>query len=64
MKDTYCKRLYKCKCATITEAYVWLSQLPKHNVKCDKCKKLLGFESLKVEKVNKSASIRTPTKNR
>ena len=49
MKDTYCKRLYKCKCATITETYVWLSQLPKHKVKCDKCKKLLGFESLKVE---------------
>jgi len=49
MKDTYCKRLYKCKCATLTEAYVWLSQLPKHKVKCDKCKKLLGFESLKVE---------------
>jgi hypothetical protein len=64
MKDTYCKRLYKCKCATLTEAYVWLSQLPKHNVKCNKCKKLLGFESLKLEKINKSASIRTPTKNR
>jgi hypothetical protein len=64
MKDTYCKRLYKCKCATITVAYVWLSQLPKHKVKCDKCSKLLGFESIKVDKINTSASIRTPTKNR
>jgi hypothetical protein len=64
MKDTYGKRLYKCKCSTITETYVWFNQLAKHKVKCDKCSKLLGFESLKVEKINKSASIRTPTKNR
>lgn len=64
MKDTYCKRSYLCKCGRLTEDFVWESELPKHKVKCWQCAKSLGIESLKVNEVPQSASIRTPTKNR
>ena len=64
MKDTYCKRTYKCKCGRLTYDYVWESQLPKHEVKCFQCAKSLGFKDLKKKEVPQTASIRTPTKNR
>lgn len=63
MKDTFCKRKYKCKCG-ITTDYVWESKLPKHEVKCYQCAKLLGFKDLNKKEVPQTASIRTPTKNR
>ena len=64
LKDTICKREYKCKCGRITTDYVWESQLPKHKVKCFQCVRLLGIEDLKVKEIVQMASIRTPTKNR
>lgn len=60
MKDSYGKRLYKCKCGVV-EDYVWQSQLKKHKVKC--CKTLGYDDLLKAEKVQ-APSIRTDTKNR
>ena len=64
MKDTYGKRLYKCKCGAINEDFVWQNDINKHKFKCVKCNKTLGFEDLlKVEKVQ-LPSIRTDTKNR
>ena len=64
MKDTVQKRIYKCKCGTSIEDYVWSSTLKEHNVKCNKCGKLVGYDNLYVQKVAQSAAIRTPTKNR
>jgi hypothetical protein len=64
MKDTIGKRSYKCKCGSLEEEYVWQSELNKYKFKCTKCKKTIGIESLKVNKVPQTASIRTPTKNR
>jgi hypothetical protein len=64
MKDTYCKREYKCKCGRLTEDFVWESELPKHKVRCFQCNTKIGFESLKTKEVPQTASIRTPTKNR
>jgi len=64
MKDTFAKREYKCQCKRITTDYVWESQLPKHEVKCYQCAKLLGFKDLNKKEVPQTASIRTPTKNR
>ena len=64
MRDTYCKRTYKCKCGRLTEDYVWESLLPKHEVNCFQCGKSLGHDSLVVKKAAESAAIRTPTKNR
>lgn len=52
MKDTFCKRKYKCKCG-ITTDYVWESKLPKHEVKCYQCAKLLGFKDLNKKKYHK-----------
>jgi hypothetical protein len=65
MKDTCSKRFYKCKCGTLNECYVWESQLKTHDFGCVKCNALLGLKQLQKKKeVNKSAAIRTPTKNR
>ena len=64
MKDTYCKRTYKCKCGRLTDDFVWESELPKHQVKCFQCAKPLAFKDLKKVDVPQTASIRTPTKNR
>jgi hypothetical protein len=60
MKDTYGKRLYKCKCGVI-EQYLWQSELKDHKFKC--CKTLGYNDLLKAEKVQLH-SIRTETKNR
>jgi hypothetical protein len=62
MKDTYCKRTYKCKCG-IVEEFVWESELKTFKFTC-KCGKKLGFENIKKVEVPQMASIRTPTKNR
>lgn len=64
MINTICKREYKCKCGTLNEDYVWQSELNKHTFKCSKCHNKLGIKNLNIKKVNESASIRTPTKNR
>lgn len=64
MKDTYCKRTYKCKCGRLMDDYNWESELLNHKVKCFKCGKELGYKSLKTKEVPQTASIRTPTKNR
>jgi hypothetical protein len=63
MKDTFCKREYKCKCGIIIEDYVWQSSIKEHTIKC-KCKKEIGYNNLIINNVVKSASIRTQTKNR
>jgi len=63
MKDTFCKREYKCKCGIIIEDYVWQSSIKEHTIKC-KCKKEICYNNLIINNVVKSASIRTPTKNR
>jgi hypothetical protein len=63
MKDTFCKREYKCKCGIIIEDYVWQSSIMEHTIKC-KCKKQIGYNNLIVNKVIQTPSIRTPTKNR
>ena len=64
MKDTICKREYQCQCKRITTDYVWESQLPKNEVTCFQCGKILGVKNLKVKEIVQMASIRTPTKNR
>jgi hypothetical protein len=53
----------KGKCG-ITTDYIWESQLPKHEVKCVQCAKLLGFKDLNKKEMLQTPSIRTPTKNR
>jgi hypothetical protein len=63
MKDTFCKREYKCKCGITIEDYVWQSSIKEHTIKC-KCNKEIGYNNLIINNVVKSASIRTPTKNR
>lgn len=62
MKDTYCKRTYKCKCG-IVEEFVWESELKTFKFTCN-CGNKLGFENIKKVEVPQMASIRTPTKNR
>ena len=64
MKDTVCKRLYKCKCGVIREEYVWSSEIRKKEFECENCGNWLGFNNIKVDKVVSIVSIRTPTKNR
>jgi hypothetical protein len=64
MKDTFGKKSYKCKCGTLSEEFVWASELEGHSFECAKCGKVVGFEQLNVKKVAQSAAIRTPTKNR
>jgi len=64
MKDTFCKREYKCKCGCIMIYYVWKSELPKKNVTCSMCNTKLGVNNLKIKEIPQTASIRTPTKNR
>jgi hypothetical protein len=64
MKDTVCKRLYKCKCGFIAEEYVWSSEIREKEFECEKCGKALGFNNIKIDKVVSIVSIRTPTKNR
>lgn len=64
MKDTFCKREYKCKCGAIIEDYVWESSIKEHTTKCSNCKKKIGYNNLIVNNIAQSASIRTPTKNR
>jgi len=64
MRDTFSKRLYKCRCGTINENFVWQSDIKNNSFKCIKCNKPLCFKNLlKVEKVQ-LPSIRTDTKNR
>ena len=43
MKDTIQKRIYKCKCGTTLEEYVWSSEIREKQFKCTKCKSDLGF---------------------
>jgi hypothetical protein len=64
MKDTIQKRLYKCKCGTTLEEYVWSSEIREKQFKCTKCGVILGFNNIKIDKVVSIVSIRTPTKNR
>ena len=64
MKDTYGNKLYTCKCGTITEGYVWFSQVKDTQFECTNCGKWLGHDNLKDSKVTSIISIRTPTKNR
>lgn len=64
MKNTCAKRKYKCKCGTITECYVWQSDLEKHNLKCNKCSELIGYDHMVKEVKPQLTSIRTDTKNR
>jgi hypothetical protein len=54
---------YTCKCGTVTEGYVWLSQIKTTEFECTKCGKWLGHENLE-KKATTIISIRTPTKNR
>ena len=62
MKDTYAKREYQCKCGTLNERYIWLSQLKTYTLICNKCSKELDINNLKVKV--QLHSIRTDTKNR
>ena len=64
MKDTFGKRLYKCKCGAMQESFVWESELSKHKFKCDKCAKTVTSKELNVNPKEYVTSIRTPTKNR
>jgi hypothetical protein len=64
MKDTFCKRTYKCKCKAIVEDFAWESQLKETQFMCTKCGKWLGYDNLKQDKPTSIISIRTPTKNR
>jgi hypothetical protein len=63
MKDTYGKKDYTCKCGTVTEGYVWFSQIKATQFECTNCGKWLGYDNLE-KKVTSIISIRTPTKNR
>ena len=64
MKDTIQKRIYKCKCGTTLEEYVWSSEIREKQFNCTKCGVILGFNNIKIDKVVSIVSIRTPTKNR
>jgi hypothetical protein len=64
MKDTIQKRIYKCKCGTCLEEYVWSSEIREKQFNCTKCGVILGFNNIKIDKVVSIVSIRTPTKNR
>jgi transcription initiation factor IIE alpha subunit len=63
MKNTYGKKLYTCKCGSITEGYVWFNEIKETKFKCTKCGKSVGYDNLE-KKVDSIISIRTPTKNR
>jgi hypothetical protein len=63
MKDTFCKRTYKCKCKAIVEDFAWESQLKETQFECTKCGKWVGYDNLE-KKADSIISIRTPTKNR
>jgi len=58
------QRRYKCKCGHELKDYVWDSDVHSKTFQCPDCGDTLGFNNIKVEKVGKSAAIRTPTKNR
>ena len=47
MKDTFCKRTYKCKCKAIVEDFAWESQLKEIQFMCTKCGNWVGFEQIK-----------------
>jgi predicted SprT family Zn-dependent metalloprotease len=64
MRDTFGKKEYTCKCGTVTEGYVWVSQIKDTQFECTKCGKWLGYGELSQKKVTSIISIRTPTKNR
>lgn len=64
MKDKYGKRIYKCKCGNVQEEYVWQNELVLGKFKCKSCSGVLNYNNLQKNEVNKSAAIRTPTKNR
>ena len=64
MKDTFCKREYKCKCGNIQEEYVWQNELVLGKFKCNSCSSILNYVNLQKKEVPQTPSIRTPTKNR
>ncbi len=64
MKDNYSKRIYKCKCGNVQEEYAWQNELKLGKFKCNSCSGKLDYSNLQKKEVNKSAAIRTPTKNR
>lgn len=64
MKDTYGKRIYKCKCGSNEEQFVWESDIKKHKFKCSKCQKEITFVQLIINKTVQLTAIRTPTRNR
>jgi hypothetical protein len=64
MRDTIGKRIYRCKCGTSLEEYVWSSKLAATQFCCVNCGKILGFINIIVKRTAQSAAIRTPTKNR
>lgn len=64
MKDNYSKRIYKCKCGNVQEEYAWQNELVLGKFKCNSCSGILNYSNLQKKEVNKSAAIRTPTKNR
>jgi len=64
MKDTIQKRIYKCKCGTASEDYVWSSSIKEHTFNCNSCNKPLVYDNLYVKKPTQLTAIRTPTKNR
>jgi hypothetical protein len=64
MKDSYGKRIYKCKCGSNEEQFVWQSELGKHKFSCSKCKIKLDIKNIYKLPQIETAAIRTPTKNR
>ena len=64
MINKLAKHVYKCKCGTITETFIWSYELPKHKFNCTKCAKTVDFNNIYIKKVPESTSIRTPTRNR
>ncbi len=64
MKDNYSKRTYNCKCGNIQDEYAWQKELKLLKFKCSSCSCKLDYNNLQKIEVNKSAAIRTPTRNR
>ena len=64
MSNKLARRNYRCKCKVIVEEYVWDNEIRDKQIECPKCKTMLGFDQIRVEKVVQITSIRTPTKNR
>lgn len=62
MKNSLEPKVYDCKCGARTKYYVWSSELKDMKINCIECSAELGVED--ITKVEQSAAIRTPTKNR